>query len=75
MAVLGTNLFFAANFTAVKMISPGLVGAFGVNVFRAGLSLLLFWVVWLLGKAPARIERRHWGRFFLCGVFGWPSTR
>lgn len=70
MAVLGTNLFFAANFTAVKMISPGLIGAFGVNVFRAGLSLVLFWVVWMLGKTPARIERRHWGRFVLCGLFG-----
>lgn len=70
MAVLGTNLFFAANFTFVKMISPSLLGAFGVNVFRAGLSLVLFWAVWLLGKTPARIERRHWGRFLLCGLFG-----
>lgn len=70
MAVLGTNLFFAANFTMVKMISPALIGAFGVNVFRAGLSFVLFWAVWLLGKTPARIERRHWGRFVLCGLFG-----
>jgi drug/metabolite transporter (DMT)-like permease len=70
MAVLGTNLFFAANFTMVKMISPSLIGAFGLNVYRAGLSVLLFWGVWLLGKTPAKIEKRHWGRFALCGLFG-----
>lgn len=70
MAVLGTNLFFAANFTFVKMISPSLIGAFGVNVFRAGLSLLLFWAVWLLGNTKAGIKRRHWGRFVLCALFG-----
>ena len=70
LAVLGTNLFFAANFTLVKMIAPGLIGAFGLNVYRAGLSLLLFWAVWLLGRIPARIERRHWGRFALCALTG-----
>ena len=70
MAVLGTNLFFAANFSLVKMISPSLIGAFGLNVYRVGLSLILFWGVWLLGKTAARIEREHWVRFILCGLTG-----
>jgi drug/metabolite transporter (DMT)-like permease len=70
LAVLGTNLFFAANFTLVKMIAPAHIGAFGLNVYRAGLSLLLFWGVWLAGRVPARIERRHWGRFLLCAFTG-----
>lgn len=70
LAVLGTNLFFAANFTLVKMIAPGLIGALGLNVYRAGLSLLLFWAAWLVGRVPARIERRHWGRFLLSALTG-----
>lgn len=70
LAVLGTNLFFAANFTLVKMIAPALIGAFGLNVYRAGLSMVLFWAVWVLGKTSARIERKHWGRFILCALTG-----
>lgn len=70
LAVLGTNLFFAANFSLVKMLSPALVGAFAMNLLRVGLSLILFWGVWFFGKVEAGIDRKDWGRFFLCALTG-----
>lgn len=70
LAVLGTNIFFAVNFTLVKMISPSVMGAYAVNVFRVGVSVLLFWLLWALGRTPAGIQRRDWGRFVLCAVSG-----
>jgi len=70
IAVLLTNLFFAANYSLVKMISPSLVKPFALNLLRVGLSLVLFWSVWLLGRSSARIRRKDWGRFIWCGLTG-----
>ncbi len=70
LAVLATNLFFAANFSFVKLISPELVPPFGLNIFRVGISLTLFWIVWSMGRSPAGIQRKHWLRIFLCALCG-----
>jgi drug/metabolite transporter (DMT)-like permease len=70
LAVLGTNLFFAANFSFVKMIAPSRVQPFGLNVFRVGISLVLFWAVWLAGKKAAGIRKEDIGRFVLCALTG-----
>lgn len=70
IAVLLTNLFFAANLGLVKHISPSMVGPYGVNVFRTGISLLLFWLLWSFSKRPAFIERKDIGRFLLCALTG-----
>jgi drug/metabolite transporter (DMT)-like permease len=70
LAVLGTNLFFAANYSLVKLISPALVKPFALNVLRVGFSLVLFWSIWAFGKVHVRIARKHWGRFVLCSITG-----
>jgi drug/metabolite transporter (DMT)-like permease len=70
IAVLCTNLFFAANFSFVKLISPSPIGPFALNVLRVGLSLLLFWTVWMFGKTSAGIYKKDLGRFVLCGLTG-----
>lgn len=70
IAVLFTNLFFALNLSLVKHISPWLVGAYGLNIFRVGISLLLFWTVWAFGKTSASIKRKDIPRFLLCGLTG-----
>jgi drug/metabolite transporter (DMT)-like permease len=70
LAVLGTNVFFAANFTLVKMISPSLIKPFGLNIFRVGISLILFWILWALGKEKRRIRKEDIGRFVLCALTG-----
>ncbi|NTS42465.1 DMT family transporter [Flavisolibacter sp. BT320] len=70
LAVLLTNLFFAGNYSLVKLISPKPIGPFAINLTRVAISLVLFWTVWAFGKTAAGIERRHWGRFFACAVTG-----
>ncbi len=69
-AVLLTNLFFAANYSLVKMISPSLVKPLALNLLRVGLSLVLFWAAWLFSKAPAGIRKKDRARFVCCGLTG-----
>lgn len=70
IAVLCTNLFFAVNFSLVKLISPSLLGPYAVNVLRVGISLILFWLLWVMGKSPAGIQRKDIGRFVFCAITG-----
>ena len=70
LAVLCTNIFFATNFSLVKLISPNLIGPYALNVLRVGISIILFWIVWLFGKTSARIRKQDWGRFVLCALTG-----
>jgi len=70
LAVIGTNVFFAVNYSLVKFISPLLVKPFALNVLRVGISLVLFWVAWLFSSKKIKIKKEHWGRFVLCGLTG-----
>lgn len=54
----------------VKHISPSVVGPYGLNVLRVGISLLLFWIVWIFGRTAAGIRRKDLSRFILCGLTG-----
>ncbi len=68
--MLATNLFFAANFSFVKLISPDPIAPIAVNVLRLAFSLTLFWLLWLLAREKQGIQRRHLSRFLLCGITG-----
>jgi len=70
IAVLLTNLFFATNLSLVKHISPSLVGPFGVNFFRVGITLILFWLLWAFSGRSARIEKKDIPRFAGCALTG-----
>lgn len=70
IAVLSTNLFFAINFSLVKYISPELIKPYAVNILRVGVSLILFWLLWTMSDVRPHIKRKHWLRFFLCGLTG-----
>lgn len=77
IAVLGTNLFFAANFSLVKYISPALIKPFALNIMRVGVSLVFFWLLWMIGNSfspannrRAAIKKEHLPRFLLCGLTG-----
>jgi len=70
LAVLCTNLFFSANYSLVKFISPALVKPFALNLLRVGGSLVLFWTVWLFGKTPAMVYKKDWARFVACAITG-----
>lgn len=70
LAVLCTNLFFAANFSLIKMISPSLMGPLAVNVLRASICVILFWIVWSFGRTNAAFQKKDLGRFLLCALTG-----
>lgn len=70
IAVLATNLFFAANYSFIKLISPSFIKPFGLNIYRVGISIILFWIIWLFGKTPAGIRKEDIKRFVLCGLTG-----
>lgn len=71
LALIGTNLFFAINFTAVKyLINAGLVKPFGLNLIRIAVTALLLWVIYLFGKESTTIRKKDWGRFALCALTG-----
>jgi drug/metabolite transporter (DMT)-like permease len=70
-ALIFTNLFFAINISAVKYLTGNnLVQAFGLNVVRVGVSVLLFWAMYLLKPVNITIDRSDKMRLFLCAVFG-----
>lgn len=70
LAVLMANLFFGINFSIVKFISPSLVQPFGLNLIRAGVTVLLFWFMYLLKPTKGGIERKDVPRFILCAISG-----
>lgn len=70
-ALIFTNLFFAINISAVKYLTGNnLVQAFGLNVVRVGVSVLLFWAMYILKPVNISIDRSDRMRLFLCAVFG-----
>jgi drug/metabolite transporter (DMT)-like permease len=70
IAVLSTNLFFAVNFSLVKYVSPAFIKPYALNILRVGVSLILFWLLWTMSDIKPHINKKHWPRFFLCGLTG-----
>lgn len=71
LALLGTNLFFAINFTAVKyLVDHGFILPFALNLVRIGITTLLLWTLFAFKKDKARIARKDYLRFFLCALTG-----
>jgi drug/metabolite transporter (DMT)-like permease len=71
IALFFTNLFFAINLSAVKhLTNTELVKPFGLNVVRIGVSVLLFWIMYLLKPVNIKIEKADRPRLFLCAVSG-----
>jgi drug/metabolite transporter (DMT)-like permease len=61
----------------VKYISPSLIKPYALNLVRVAVSVILFWLVWLIGrtiksgkKTAPGIQKQHWFRFALCSVTG-----
>ena len=70
-ALLLTNLFFAINISAVKHLTGlHLAAPFGINLIRVGVSVILFWSIYLVKPASIKIERRDIKRLVLCAVTG-----
>ncbi len=71
LGLLGTNLFFAINLSAVKYLTAnGFMQPFGMNVIRVGVSVILFWFLYLFSPARKPVDRADIPRFLLCALTG-----
>jgi len=71
LALLGTNIFFAINYTSVKyLINHGLVKPFGLNLIRVGVSAVLLWIMFFFKPVKSVIHKKNYGRFFWYALSG-----
>ncbi len=71
LGLLGTNLFFAINLSAAKYLTANnFIQPFGMNVIRVGVSVVLFWVLFVFSPSQKKIDRKDTGRFILCALTG-----
>ena len=71
LALLGTNIFFAMNYTAIKyIVNGGFVKPFGLNLVRVGVSTLLLWLLFFIKPTKVAILKKDIGRFLLCALLG-----
>lgn len=71
LGLLGTNLFFAINLSAAKYLTANnFMQPFGMNVIRVGVSVFLFWLLFLVYPSQKKIDRKDTGRFILSALTG-----
>ncbi|MEO8721530.1 MAG: DMT family transporter [Ginsengibacter sp.] len=69
LGLLGTNLFFAINYSAIKYFTSNhYAGPFGINIIRIGVSLILFWFLFLLKRPEKKIDKKDIPAFLLCAL-------
>lgn len=70
-SLLGTNILFAVNFTAIKqLVNTGLMAPFALNLIRITVTASLLWILFWSNRRKPRIDRKDYGRFFLCSLTG-----
>jgi drug/metabolite transporter (DMT)-like permease len=71
LALLGTNIFFAINLTAIKyIVNEGFAKPFAINIIRVGVTAALLWVSFLFKPAKKLVKRQDVGRLILCASAG-----
>lgn len=69
LGLLGTNLFFAINYSAIKYFTGHhYAGPFGINIVRVAVSLVLFWGLFLFKRPERRIQKKDIPSFLLCAL-------
>tara|TARA_R110002049_G_scaffold106898_3_gene254429 strand:- start:1350 stop:2243 length:894 start_codon:yes stop_codon:yes gene_type:complete len=69
LAALGATTIYGINHTIAKGVMPTYVKPFGFIFLRLFGASLLFWVISFFGPKE-KLERRDWGRLFVCAFFG-----
>lgn len=69
LGLLCTNLFFAINYTAIKYFtSHRLAGPFGINIIRVGISLILFWCLFLFDRPKTKLDKKDIPALLICAL-------
>jgi drug/metabolite transporter (DMT)-like permease len=68
---MGTNIFFAINYTAIKyIINGGFIKPFGLNIIRIAITSILLWGLYFLSPKKTIIHKKDYGRLLLCSLTG-----
>jgi len=71
LALIGTNIFFAINFSAVKyLINNHFIQPFGLNFIRMFFTTLLLWMFYFLNPVKITVRKVHYKRFIICALLG-----
>ena len=71
LALLGTNIFFAINFTAIKfLINGGFAQPFAINIIRVAVTAVLLWILFIFNPVKSPVKKKDYGRLFLCALMG-----
>jgi drug/metabolite transporter (DMT)-like permease len=71
LGLLGTNLFFAINYSAIKYFTSNhYAGPFAINIIRIGVSVILFWIFFLFSTSKVSISKKDIPAFLLCAFTG-----
>jgi drug/metabolite transporter (DMT)-like permease len=71
LALLGTNVFFAINFTAIKfLINGGFAQPFAINIIRVAVTAMLLWILFIFNPVKSWVKKKDLGRLFLCALMG-----
>ena len=71
LALLGTNIFFAINYTAIKwLVGKHIIQPFGLNLVRVGVTAMLLWSMRLFDPAKGNFTKKEYGRLALCALTG-----
>ncbi len=69
LGLLGTNLFFAINYSAIKYFTNNhYARPFGINIVRIAVSLLLFWCLFLFKRPEKKIQKEDIPAFLFCAL-------
>lgn len=67
MALAGTNLFFAVNYSSVKFFTANNIsGPLGINIIRIGVSLIIFWILFLFKPNRLTFSKKDWILLLMC---------
>lgn len=69
-AVIGANLIFGSSYAVVKMITPALLPAFGLNAFRVITALILFTAMFWFSPGKAWPNKKDMPRLIICALTG-----
>lgn len=69
LALLGTNFFFATNYSSIKYFTiHNYAGPFGLNIIRVGVCFILFWVLFLFKPVKSTFAKKDIIPLVLCAI-------
>lgn len=69
LGLIGTNLFFATNYSIVKYFTGHrYAGPFGLNLIRIGVSLIFFWILFFFNSDKTKIQKKEIIPLILCAL-------